>query len=356
VTAEVTRLAGHSLAAFPFSPAISLLLVEDQKTETRGAPTMLRSDRSPVVPSSRSGLQRAGRALAVGGCCLLLAAGAARAAAPNLVANGGFDSSLAGWDLALAPNSAVWQPTDAAGLVGSGGVRLVTSVFQVSIFKCIPVTAGKSYVFGASTWRRTPQDPDGIAEAQLSFYGNTSCDAIDLPLAFEISAPATSQERWIPIAGVANAPPGAQTARMSLVLRKAGFPNGLMSAWFDNAFAREGNCAPGANTLCLNDGRFAVVATWRTASGASGTAGALSFSDDSGSLWFFAADNAEVVVKVLDACALNSRFWVLAGGVTSVKVDLLVTDTRTGVSRIYRNPQGTPFAPIQDTSAFATCP
>jgi hypothetical protein len=32
-----------------------------------------------------------------------------------------------------------------------------------------------------------------------------------------------------------------------------------------------------------------------------------------------------------------------------------VTDTATGVVKTYRNPQGTAFAPLQDTSAFA-CP
>jgi hypothetical protein len=36
-------------------------------------------------------------------------------------------------------------------------------------------------------------------------------------------------------------------------------------------------------------------------------------------------------------------------------VVLKVTDTQTGQVKTYVNPQGTAFAPIQDTSAFA-CP
>ena len=62
-----------------------------------------------------------------------------------------------------------------------------------------------------------------------------------------------------------------------------------------------------------------------------------------------------MLVKVLNACALNSRFWTFAGGLTDVQVVMTVTDTRTGAVKSYTNPQGTPFQPIQDTGAFDTC-
>jgi hypothetical protein len=35
---------------------------------------------------------------------------------------------------------------------------------------------------------------------------------------------------------------------------------------------------------------------------------------------------------------------------------LTIVDEHTGVQKQYVNPQGTPFAPIQDTAAFSTCP
>ena len=63
-----------------------------------------------------------------------------------------------------------------------------------------------------------------------------------------------------------------------------------------------------------------------------------------------------MIIKVLNACGLNSKFWVFAGGLTNVQVDLTVTDTQTGAVKTYQNPQSTAFLPIQDTSAFATCP
>jgi hypothetical protein len=64
----------------------------------------------------------------------------------------------------------------------------------------------------------------------------------------------------------------------------------------------------------------------------------------------------EVVVKVLDACTFNQKFWVFAGGLTDVQVTLKVTDTKTGAVKTYDNPRGAAFQPILDTSAFATCP
>ncbi len=116
-----------------------------------------------------------------------------------------------------------------------------------------------------------------------------------------------------------------------------------------------GPCIPGDQTLCLAAGRFRVEATWTTAQG-SGPAHAVPLTADTGYLWFFAPSNVEVVVKVLDACLFNQRFWVFAGGLTDVAVELRVTDSQTGQRRTYRNPLGAPYQPLQDTGAFATCP
>ena len=63
-----------------------------------------------------------------------------------------------------------------------------------------------------------------------------------------------------------------------------------------------------------------------------------------------------MVVKVLNGCGLNQRYWVFAGGLTNVKVTLTVTDMSNNTVKVYTNPINTPFQPIQDTAAFATCP
>ncbi|HVF59846.1 MAG TPA: fibronectin type III domain-containing protein [Thermoanaerobaculia bacterium] len=115
-------------------------------------------------------------------------------------------------------------------------------------------------------------------------------------------------------------------------------------------------CIQNATTLCLNNNRFQVRATFRTSQPQTGQAQVVELTPDTGYLWFFAASNVEAVVKVLNACTLNNRYWVFAGGLTDVEVIMTVTDSQTGVSKTYTNPLGAPFQPIQDTNAFATCP
>ncbi len=116
-----------------------------------------------------------------------------------------------------------------------------------------------------------------------------------------------------------------------------------------------GPCIPNTTTLCLNNDRFKVQATFNTGS-QSGQAQVVELTADTGYLWFFAATNVEAVIKVINACSFNSRYWVFAGGLTDVNVVLTVTDTQTGAVKTYTNPLGTKYQPIQDTSAFATCP
>jgi hypothetical protein len=108
-------------------------------------------------------------------------------------------------------------------------------------------------------------------------------------------------------------------------------------------------------TLCLNADRFSVQAMWQTPDGGSGAGQAVSITSDTGYFWFFDSASVEVVVKVLDGCGLNQRFWVFAAGLTNVAVTLTVTDVITGQARTYRNAQGTAFAPLQDTAGLATC-
>ena len=115
-------------------------------------------------------------------------------------------------------------------------------------------------------------------------------------------------------------------------------------------------CVPSATTLCLNNNRFSVKANFRTLQGQTGAATGVELTADSGYFYFFNAANIEIVIKVLNACAINQNYWVFAAGLTNVEVDVEVTDTQNGTVKTYHNPLQTPFAPVQDTSAFNTCP
>jgi phospholipase/carboxylesterase len=116
-------------------------------------------------------------------------------------------------------------------------------------------------------------------------------------------------------------------------------------------------CAPGPATLCLLGGRFKVEATWSDAQGDAGPGMAAGCpADGSGLFWFFAPDNWEMMVKVIDGCAVNRRHWVFLAATTNVGYELTVTDTRTGEKRRYENPYGKNAPAVTDTDAFGGCP
>ncbi|MBZ0114522.1 MAG: hypothetical protein K8J08_18810 [Thermoanaerobaculia bacterium] len=124
---------------------------------------------------------------------------------------------------------------------------------------------------------------------------------------------------------------------------------------FDNV--ESGPCVADTYSLCLLHDRFQVQATWRTAAGEEGQAVAVSVREDSGLFWFFGPENIELVVKLHNACDSEFHsYWVFAGGLTDVEVDLTVRDVLTDVTRVYHNDQQVQFAPIQDTEGFDTCP
>lgn len=115
-------------------------------------------------------------------------------------------------------------------------------------------------------------------------------------------------------------------------------------------------CVADATTLCLTGDRFEVQVGFSTDQEPDGTGMAQPLTADTGYFWFFDQTNVEVVVKVLDACSFADRFWIFAGGLTNVEVEMTVRDTETGETRLCSNPPITAFQPIQDTNAFATCP
>src|ERR1044072_3479231 len=111
---------------------------------------------------------------------------------------------------------------------------------------------------------------------------------------------------------------------------------------------------PPTPQLCLRAGRFSVIANWTYNPGPiSGFGRPFKLSSDSGAFWFFTDSNYELMVKLLDGCSLNGRYWFFAAGLTDVKVDVIVRDNLTGQQKQYINPIGRPVQPITDTSAFA---
>lgn len=104
-------------------------------------------------------------------------------------------------------------------------------------------------------------------------------------------------------------------------------------------------------TLCLNGDRFVAEVSFKDFNGKAGTGKAASLTSDTGTFWFFDESNVEIVVKVLDGRAINGRFWVFYGALSSVEYTLKITDTVTGRVRTYQNPAGK-MASAADTNAF----
>lgn len=127
----------------------------------------------------------------------------------------------------------------------------------------------------------------------------------------------------------------------------------LVSNIVSVASAAANACLPAPTTLCLAGGRFQVTAQWETSDRRNGDGRAVPLTGDSGYFWFFDAQNVEVTVKMLNACALpQPAFWFFASGMTNVGVELLVTDLKTLSSKRYTNANGSAFTPILDTNAF----
>jgi calcineurin-like phosphoesterase family protein len=146
---------------------------------------------------------------------------------------------------------------------------------------------------------------------------------------------------------------------LKLRLRTDGYDWEFLSA-AGGSFADRGSGGchnpPDVVSLSLGQGRFKVEATWQDFDGNTGPARAAApAADGSGLFWFFSPANWELLVKVIDACSLNDRWWVFAAGTTNVGYTLTVTDTRTGLTKRYENPRGRTSPTVTDTGAFG-CP
>ena len=129
---------------------------------------------------------------------------------------------------------------------------------------------------------------------------------------------------------------------------------------FAQTFPVAPNCgATTATTLCLQN-RFSIRAFWRT----SPTPGIVDAqaqtvnapNPGSGLFWFFSPNNWEVMVKALNGCPINNRYWVFSAATTNVYYRMEVLDVQAGRQKIYFNYPGPPAPAVTDTNAFATCP
>jgi PKD repeat protein len=116
-----------------------------------------------------------------------------------------------------------------------------------------------------------------------------------------------------------------------------------------------GTCIPNGTTLCLMSNRFQVTGQYDTYSSSTFVnATATSFSDNTGFLTTVTVGNVDVVVKMVNFCALNNSWSAYIGGTTDLGVKITITDTNTGRVYTAANPLGTGWDLIRQV-AFS-CP
>ncbi len=80
-------------------------------------------------------------------------------------------------------------------------------------------------------------------------------------------------------------------------------------------------------------------------------------STDSAIFWFFQPANFELLIKMVDGCVLNDRYWVYYAATTNVAFTIRVEDTFADEIVTYTNTIGsTSNIARTDSDAFATCP
>ena len=109
-------------------------------------------------------------------------------------------------------------------------------------------------------------------------------------------------------------------------------------------------CSATATAVCLVNNRFKVSITFNGQ-----VMQAKQYTPNTGLFYVSDPSNIEILLKMLDACSFNAKYWVYAGGTTDQNIAITVLDTNTGLTKTYNPPANKPFQTITDSSAFA-CP
>jgi len=146
------------------------------------------------------------------------------------------------------------------------------------------------------------------------------------------------------------------SARLAVAVAALAFPVARAEG------ATSAACSPSPTRLCLLGGRFAATLSWDDGSGPKPALVAGPRADGatsaSGLFRFYESDpsNWEVLVKVVDGCRTNGRFWVLVSASTGFGWRLEMVDQVTTLGRAWFHPLDGQASGIADFDAFRGCP
>jgi hypothetical protein len=175
----------------------------------------------------------------------------------------GFDTSVFGWVSTVGNVTVEWSDLDVAGSASSGSARLVNQRPDGSsgpvewMLDCFKVSAGTPYTIGASILIPSGQTTSGVAQVVASWYASGSCTRATL-LEWGRSPDIRIAGTWFRVEDSALvAPPGAEGARIGMLLFKNG-ATGALAAHFDDLML-----APEPGRLALGLVAAAVLAARR---------------------------------------------------------------------------------------------
>jgi hypothetical protein len=119
-------------------------------------------------------------------------------------------------------------------------------------------------------------------------------------------------------------------------------------------------CTPSATTICVEGGRFSITVEATNTAGQTtqGRVNARDLYPDGGYFWFFNQDRPDIVVRIVNRCRQDNRYWVEFDAVTAAlnaEFVAKVYDARVGVYQSYARAYNERVA-LTDTNGFATCP
>lgn len=109
------------------------------------------------------------------------------------------------------------------------------------------------------------------------------------------------------------------------------------------------NCTPNANTLCLQNGRVKITATWRNHfNNTTGNSFVKPISQATGGLYFSDLNNLELLVKALD---FGDHYLIMYGTLSNLEYTITATDMVTGRTKDFFNSAGN-YCGGSDASTF----
>lgn len=266
-------------------------------------------------------------------------------------------------------------PTDPVGHPNPKGYDLLASLFFDVLVDRDQVPPVVTHVYPTDGAEGVPPQVEILV--RIHDFG----DGIDLGASkllindSEVFASTTGGSHWQDLR-FQSSEPLTGTVAVRIASRDLAVPSNAMDrqvAAFTVDQSIPGPCEPDATTLCIDDepgdDRFRVTMSWHTAQGGGQSGDATAIPLDSiglrrgGLLSFFEISNPEMLIKVLNGCDINNKFWVFGAPTTTLGYELTVVDTlaaiRGGPRSAYEftitNPDGTDAPTFSDLTTLDTC-